>query len=56
MANQVQEYQTMKEQLTDLVNNMQKDGFDFKATPPVFKWNYEELPNIEFQLLIKAVE
>lgn len=46
----------MKEQLLETVSGLMEDGIDLKENHPLFIWTYEELPNIEFQLLIKEVE
>ena len=46
---------SMQQQLVTLVNDMRKDGFDFKKNP-VFEWKYEEIPDITFKLLIKEDE
>lgn len=43
---------TMYEQLVELVNAMLKDGFDFKTQAGIFKWKYEDHPNIVYELAI----
>lgn len=42
----------MKEFIKDLVQRMEADGHDFIATPTIFQWADEELPNMEFTLII----
>lgn len=46
----------MKEQLSKLVEGMTKDGFDFSRTTAIFKWIYEEYPNLKFELTIKQAD
>ena len=43
---------TMQEQLLELVKGMRKDGFDFLNDAAVFKWQYEEEPEIIFELAV----
>ena len=47
---------TMQEQLTELVGNMRKDGFNFKEQTPTFKWFYPEMPEVHFLLQILEPE
>lgn len=42
----------MKEKLLTTVKELRESGVNIKETPPLFKWTYEEEPDIIFQLLI----
>lgn len=44
---------SMKEELLNLVNAMEADGFKFDETPALFKWLYPEKTDIAFELLIQ---
>lgn len=44
--------QTMKEQLLNTVKELLAKDIDLKETPALFHWQYEEYPEIEFQMLI----
>jgi hypothetical protein len=46
----------MKKELTELVTQIKAAGGEFKLHPPLFKWSYDEHPEIEFQMLIKEKE
>jgi hypothetical protein len=43
---------SMKEQLTTLVLGMKDNNYNFIFTPPVFHWEYPELPGFKFKLFI----
>lgn len=43
---------TMHEQLVTLVSAMKKDDFKFDEQAAVFRWSYEEHPEIMFELAI----
>ena len=44
--------EAMKAELVELVTKIKEGGGNFKLSPPLFKWSYEEHPEIEFQMLI----
>lgn len=46
----------MKESLLNAVNTLREDGVDFNETPPIFRWFYEEEPDLVFELLIRGRE
>ena len=46
----------MKEQLLEMVEQIQDQEIDLNKTPALFKWRYDEEPHIEFQLLIKELD
>lgn len=43
----------MKKHLLKTIKKMEEDGHDFEATPALFRWSYEERPDIYFDLLIQ---
>ena len=47
---------SMKEQLLEMVDQIQEQEIDLSKTPALFKWRYDEEPHIEFQLLIKELD
>jgi hypothetical protein len=47
---------SMKEQLLEMVVQIQEQEIDLQKTPALFKWRYDENPHIEFQLLVKEVD
>jgi hypothetical protein len=47
---------TMKDQLLNTVKQLQEKKIDLAVTPALFQWGYDEYPDIEFQMLIKAIE
>ena len=46
------ETKTMKEQLLELINGMEEEGFDFDEESAVFQWVYEEKPFHVFTMTI----
>lgn len=45
---------TMKEQILELVHGIRTESdIDLKETPVVFRWSYDELPDIGLQLMIQ---
>jgi hypothetical protein len=46
----------MKETILNTVNKLREEGIDFSETPALFTWQYEEEPNLEFQMLITEVD
>lgn len=42
----------MKKQLLRTIAELRERDIDFKKTPPLFTWCYDEEPDIEFQMLI----
>lgn len=45
----------MKKKLLRTVAGLREDGINFKETPPLFEWIYDEEPTILFKLLIQEV-
>jgi hypothetical protein len=45
--------ESMQKELVELVTQMKEAGADLVKQPPLFKWSYEEHPEVEFSLLIK---
>lgn len=43
----------MKKELLETITKMEEEGHDFKSVPAIFKWSYEERPDISFELLIE---
>jgi len=43
----------MKEKLLETVKELKEKGINLKETPALFKWKYEEEPDVLFQLMIK---
>lgn len=43
----------MKKYLLNTIKKMEEDGYDFKESPAIFRWSYEERPDISFDLLIQ---
>ena len=43
----------MKQELFETVAGIREQGINLKDQHPLFKWSYPEMPEIEFQLLIK---
>lgn len=46
----------MKAKLIATVEGLREQGVKFEDTPVLYKWSYEDLPEIEFSLLIKLKE
>lgn len=48
---------TMKEQIGELINGIRNESdINLKETPVVFKWVYEEYPDIGLQLVIEEID
>ncbi len=47
---------SFKEQLIDLVTKMKGDNFNFQEDVPVFKWIFDEFPELTFELAIYSKE
>jgi len=46
---------SMKSELVDLITQAKATGHSFEETPTLFKWTYEEHPDVQIQMLIKGV-
>ncbi len=46
----------IKQKYLGLVKAIQDDGHDLLEQPILFRWSWEEIPDIEFQLLIKGLD
>lgn len=46
------EKKSFKEQLLELVEGMKKDEFNFDEDAAIFNWDYDEVPDLRFQLVI----
>ena len=45
----------MKKELLRIIKELRKEKFNFKETPPLFRWSYPEEPTVLFELLITEV-
>lgn len=45
-----------KEEFLSIYYNLVEEGVNFEETPVLFKWNYEDEPYVEFQLLIRETK
>ena len=52
MKNKQEKETTMKEELIRTVRELRNSGIDIAETPPLFRWTYDEEPDVMFQLLI----
>ena len=46
---------TMKDKLIETADKLKENGVDVKETPALFRWSYEERPEILYQLMISDV-
>jgi len=46
---------SMKSELVELITQAKAAGHSFEETPTLFKWVYEEHPDIQVQMLIKGI-
>jgi len=46
---------SMKSELVELITQAKAAGHSFEETPTLFKWTYEEHPDIQVQMLIKGI-
>lgn len=46
----------MKEKILETITKLRGDGINFKETPPLFTWSYDEEPNIQIQMLLLEVD
>lgn len=46
---------TMKEKLLQTTDGLQEHGVDLSETPALFRWSYDEKPDILYQLMISDV-
>ena len=49
-----EEKKSFKEQVLELVQGMKEDEFDFENDAAIFNWEYDELPELQFQMVIFA--
>lgn len=46
---------SMKDKLIETADKLKENGVDVKETPALFRWFYEERPEILYQLMISDV-
>ena len=52
-----EDMEEMREQLLSLVESLEnEEGMNLNEDYPLFKWVYEQRPDIEFQLLIRQMD
>jgi len=47
-----EENMSMKDKLIETADKLKENGVDVKETPALFRWIYEERPDILYQLMI----